>query len=494
MSDSSVKSTDRAVRGVLWSYASYYGGKLLIFLSTVILARLLTKEEFGVAGYALVAISSLDALTDLGVGSALIYYRKDPDAAHTAFWLGMGVSFALFVATFTGAPLVGDFFNDPRAIPVTRAMAFTFPLAAMGNIHDVLLRRELAFGRKFIPDVTKAFGKGLVTVLLALFGFGSWSLIFGQLAGEVVAVIVLWKVMPWRPSFKFIRDLARALLGYGWNIVAINMLSILLNNASYLLVGRFMGAAALGLYTLAFRIPEMLILQFCSIISRVIFPFYANMQDDIAGLKRGYIASTRFIMLITLPIGAGIALIAYPLVQAVFGSEWVDAAPVMQAIATFAVVSALAYNAGDVYKARGKPQILTWLTIVEIILLVPSLYYILNRYDSIALVGWVHAAVVFVISVIDIVIACRMLKVTFMEIIGALSPSVIASGIMALVVLGIMDQVVGMAAWIQLISGILTGVLAYGASLMVFQRQLVFEGINVLKTAMVGRHAHSSSD
>lgn len=498
MTSASLKSSDpstgKAVRGVLWSYASYYGGKLLIFLSTVILARLLTQEEFGVAGYALVAISSMDALTDLGIGSALIYNRKDPDAPHTAFWLGMSVSFILFIATFLGAPLAGAFFKDPRAIPVTRAMAFTFPLAALGNIHDVLLRRELSFGKKFIPDVAKAFGKGLITVVLALLGFGSWSLIFGQLAGEIVAVVTLWTVLPWRPTFKFVQTLAKTLLGYGLNIVAINTLSILLNNASYLLVGRYMGAAALGIYTLAFRIPEMLILQFCSIISRVIFPLYAKLQDDMESLKQGYLVSTRYIMLITLPMGVGIAMVSKPLILVLFGEEWLDAVPVMQAIAAFAVVSALAYNAGDVYKARGKPQILTWLTILEMMLLVPALYFIMNSFSSIALVGWTHAAITLVISVIDIIIACRMLKIPLFEILRAIGSSFGASAIMGISVYLIMNRLGQSVMWVQLAIGILVGIVTYGLSLLLIERQMIFDGISILKTSLGGRHAHSSSD
>lgn len=494
MDNASTKSTEKAVRGILWTYASYYSGKLLIFISTIILARLLTQEDFGVAGYALVVISSLDAMNDMGVGPALIYHRKDQDAVDTAFWLGIGVSFTLFLATFFGAPLIGEFFNDPRAVPVTRALSFTFPLSALGHIHDVLLRKELSFGKKFIPDTVKAFGKGLITVVLALFGMGSWSLIFGQLAGEVLAVIALWYVMPWRPSFNFVKNMAKTLLGYGVNIVAVNTMSILLNNASYLLVGRYMGAAALGLYTLAYRIPEILIIQFCSLISRVIFPYYANMQDDSDGLKRGYIASTQYIMLVTMPLGVGMALVARPLIDIVFGEKWVDAAPIMQAVAIFAVMSALPYNAGDVYKARGRPDILTWLTVLEGLLLVPALYFTMITFNSIVIVGWVHAAVVFVISMVDIVIACRMLSLPYSEILKAFSPSLTASTLMGLAVFGLLSQISAASNLIQLVLGVSLGGMVYMASIWLFHRSIFLEGIRVIQKSLAGRNARPATN
>ena len=487
-------SSKRAVRGVLWTYVSYYSGKLLIFLSTVILARLLSQEEFGVASYALVVISSLDVLSDLGVGPALIYHQKEESATHTAFWLGIGVSLVLFAGVFLGAPLVGDFFNDPRAIPVTRALAFTFPIASIGHIHDVLLRREMMFGKKFIPDTTKSFGKGLITVILALLGSGSWSLIYGQLAGEILAVIALWIVMPWRPKFVFVGDMAKKLLKYGFNIVSINAFSVLLNNGVYFLIGRFMGAASLGLFTVAFRIPEILIGQFYSLVSKAVFPFYAKIQDDIEGLRRGYLESSRYITLITLPIGVGIALVAYPLVEIVFGREWLGAAPVMQAIAFFMILGSLTYNAGDVYKARGKPYILTRLSFVETIALLPTLYLALISSNSIVTVSWVNMAVALPFSAVSVVIACTMLTISFKEIVEVAAPAVISSALMSVVVFIVMSGIDDSQALLELIVGVVIGGITYVGSLWIFQRALVLQSINMLRSAVVGKNARPADN
>ncbi len=471
----------------MWTYASYYSGKLLVFLSTVVLARLLSQDDFGVAGYALIIINSLNVLGSLGVGQALIYRRKDPRATDTAFWLGLSISLVLFALTWLFAPWVGAFFEDPRAIPVTRALSFSFPLFSLGYIHDILLRKELSFKSKFIPDLSKSLAKGFFSILFAFLGHGAWSLIYGQLIGEVVASIVYWVVVPWRPSFYFSRDLAKKLLSFGLNIVAVNSLSVLLNNADALFIGRFMGAAALGVYTLAFRIPDMLVMQFNALVSKVIFPFYAKMREDTDNFKRGFLYTTKYTTLATLPMGVGVAVVSRPLILTLFSEKWAEAIPVMQALAIYTVVISLVYNAGDVYKAQGRPEILTRLTFVEAALLLPALYLAITVDGRIATIGWARVFVAFVITTLDLFIAGRMLEVSFSDLSKAISPGLGAASFMALVVSLFLIPLQEIAPIVQLSVGVCVGAIAYLGSLWVFHREVVLDALGILKKAMVRR-------
>jgi O-antigen/teichoic acid export membrane protein len=472
------------VHGTFWTYASYYSGKLLVFISTVILARLLTQDDFGVAGYALVAISFLEVMSDFGVGQALIYFTRTPETVDTAFWLNMASSLALFLLTLLIAPLAGLYFNDPRAIPVVQALALTFPLSAIGNTHDVLLRKELSFQKKFIPDFSKALGKGILSIALAALGFGAWSLILGQILGRVIAVVALWWIVPWRPSFHFVPSLARKLFGFGSNLVAVDFLGVVLNNADYLLVGRYLGAVALGVYSLAFRIPDLIVMQFCDVISRVIFPVYAKMKEDASALRQGFFATTRYVSLITVPLGLGIALLAQPLVLAVYTDKWMDAIPVMQAIAVYSVMLSLAYNAGDVYKAQGRPGIVTALSIGRLAVLLPALAWAAIVLHSIAAVGWVHAAVAFVSGIFELVVACYVLRASFWGVLDALRPAFIAGGVMTLAVLGSESLLAGAAPGWQLMAGIPAGAISYLGVLWLFQRELLFQSFQILRQAL----------
>jgi len=456
----------------------------MVFLSTIILARLLLKDDFGVAGYALVVLSFLEVLSDLGVGPALIYYRDNPRAPDTAFWLNLAIGAALFVLTYLGGPWVGMFFGDPRAIPVTQALAITFPISALGHTHDILLRKDLSFSKKFIPDFVKAISKGIISIILALMGMGAWSLILGHIAGRIFGVVALWRVMPWRPHWRFDRDLARPLLSYGLNIVSVDALGILLANADYLFVGRYLGAAALGVYTVAFRFPDLLVMQFCDVISKVIFPVYAKMREEGSALRQGFLLTTRYVALVTIPMGVGMAMISRPVVLAFFTDKWIEAIPVMQAIAIYAVMLSLSYNAGDVYKAQGRPMVLTMISIFRAVVLLPALFWAVTVTRSIVAVGWVHAAVAFVAGIIELIIASRLLHTPIRVITDALRPALLAGAVMAVAVGIVMAFTAQANPWIQMALGIGTGAFTYLGVLWFFYRELVWSAVQTVRAAL----------
>jgi PST family polysaccharide transporter len=144
--------TQAAIKGTAWRYVAFASGKFLIFLSTIILARLLTKEDFGVVGYAVTVIAFLDIVSDLGIAPAVIFHQESHRTFSTAFWLGLMFSTCLFFLTYLVAPLAAQYFRDERAVQVTRTLAITFPIAALGAIHDTVLRKRLSFGRTVLPD------------------------------------------------------------------------------------------------------------------------------------------------------------------------------------------------------------------------------------------------------------------------------------------------------------------------------------------------------
>lgn len=475
---------NKALHGVFWTYLAYYSGKLLVFVSTIILARILSKDDFGVAAFALTVISFLEVLADLGIGPALIYHSNETGTSDTAFWLGMLLSTVLAVITLIMAPLIGSFFHDTRAIPVVQVLALSFPIAGLGNIHDVLLRKELSFQRKFLPDISRSIGKGVTSIFLAVAGFGAWSLIIGQLAGGLLGTIALWVVYPWRPSFGFDLNKSRTLLNYGINIVAVDALGIILVNTDYLVVGRYLGASLLGVYTLAFRIPDLLIMQFCALISKVIFPIYSKLRNDPTALKRGFLMTMRYVALVTVPLSFGMMLVARPLILVVFGSKWVEAIPVLQAISIYSLMLSLAYNAGDVYKAQGRPEVLTRISFFRILVLLPSLYWAASQAKSIEMVGWAHAIVAFIFGLITLVIASQLLHAPLKELAVALRPSVLAGAVMGVTVLALMFTIQNAGELVQLVIGVAVGGMAYAAALWILERSIVLETFQILRGAL----------
>lgn len=447
--------------GTLWVNASVFGGKLLVLLATAILARLLTHEEFGVAGYALVMIGLLDVFTGVGVAPALIYHRDNPRVADTAFVLSVISGCVLFVVGWCIAPAAAFFFRDPRATAVTRVLALTFPIAALAEIHDARLLKGLHFARKFIPDITKASVKGFSVVLFALCGFGAWSLIFGQLAGTMAFAIACWLVHPWRPAWRFEMKAAKALTSYGIHIVAVNALGVLLLNSDYLLIGRYLGAASLGIYTMAFRLPELLIKQFSQTVSRVLFPTYSLVRKSDKDLTQTFLDTTRLVVLVTLPIGIGLSLVARPLVIVLFSEKWIDAVPVLRLVALYMLMRSLTFNAGDVYKAQGRPRVLLKLSTLRLCVLIPALFWATTRVGSLTAIAGVHLAVATLGSALNIAVASRLLAVPVPTILSAYRPASAAGAGMFLAVSLVIYLLGGAPPLVLLAAAVVAGVLAY---------------------------------
>lgn len=420
----------KLAHGTLWSYFSTYGSKAIVFLSTVVLARLLLKEDFGVAGYALVVISFLVVLHDFGIGTAIIYYDLTDDRKNTAFWLNLGVGVLLCGVAWLIAPLAGIYFGDERAIEVTRLLGFNFPLAALGNIHDALLRKEISFDKKFMPDMTKSVTKAMIAIGLALAGFGYWSLLIGHLAGTVVWVVLLWVVVPWRPALVWSQREIAPLFAYGSGIAFINLLAIVVLNIDYLFIGRYLGPVALGVYTIAFRLPELVIQEFPNLIGNVLLPAFAQIKKEGDRLNENLLTILRYSAMITMPVGLGLGLVAGPLTLLLYSDKWGDAVPVMEAIAVQMAILSLSFNLGTVYKANGQNHVLIRIILVRIVILVPALWWAVTGPGTLLAIAQVHVAVAIFIVLLDFAVATRVLNLSLHLLLRAVFPAVLCSAIM----------------------------------------------------------------
>jgi PST family polysaccharide transporter len=483
----SINLKQATIRGTVWSYAAFYTGKIIVFVSTVILARLLTKDDFGVVGYALVIIGFLDVVRDLGIVSALIYYPEDDQLNAAAFWLTLGIGVLIYCVAWAIAPLAGEFFHDQRVVLILRVLTLTYPIGALTSVQEALLNKRLSFNLRFILDFSRSVTKGLVSIGLALLGVGPWSLIFGQIGGTVVSTLLISRLIPWRPTWKFSLTAARSLLKFGLPMVSLTGLAIFVLNIDYVIVGRYLGSVALGVYTLAFRIPDLAILQFCGIVASVIFPVFARVRDDEEMLKRGFLKAIQYVSLLTVPLGLGMALLSEPFIRALFTDKWLDAVPVMQAISVYALLLSLGFNAGDVYKARGAPGVLTKINFIKACVLVPALLWAVTVPRTITAVGWAQVAVALLGSIINLVVAMRMLNLPLLQILNAFRPAALGGVVLSMAVIALSSFYGDLSPWLQLLSGTLVGGLAYILFLWLVQRDLVVDAFQIFRTALFKR-------
>jgi lipopolysaccharide exporter len=367
----------KAARGLALAGGAFALQRVLVFVATLVLARVLVPGDFGLVAFALSVLNFVEVLADAGLSEAIVYREdaEDDRVSSTAFWIGVIGSVVLVALVWFGAPAVARF-GGSETVPLVRVLAFDFVLASIGNVHEYRLRHSLQFGRLFVPTTAGALVTGVVSIVAALAGAGAWSLVAGILAGTAIRSLLLWVVCPFRPRFVIARQYLPSLFLFGSGMIAVGFLGEGAKNIDYLIVGAKLGTTALGFYYVAFRLPELVILGVVQIANDVLFPYYARVNDGAEGagsdLGVRYLATLRLAAALVIPASAGMAALALPIVLALYGQEWRAAVTPMALIALWAALASLAAMPGAAFKALGKSWLLTATGVVQLAVLIPA--------------------------------------------------------------------------------------------------------------------------
>lgn len=425
--------TKRATHSMGWNYLSFGASKAINLITLSILAHLLVPDNFGLVALAALTMDYLTVLSDLGLGAALIHRRQNvEESAGTAFILNVAANSVLTLILIGISPFVASFFHEPRVIPVLSALSFTLFLNSLGSVHNVLLQRQLEFKRKLIPDLGASLVKAILSISMALTGFGVWALVAGQLIASVVTTILLWVVIPWRPQLAWKPAIAKELFRYGISIMGNNALSAWEDSFDYLIIGRFYNTTALGIYTIAYRLPETLIITTLWIMTSVLFPTFSALQEARDQLKRSFLATVRYVEFLVTPVCFGMIIAADPIIRVAFGEQWEGAVPLLRVLALYAWIMSIGFHAGDVYKAAGRPDILIK-TSFPIFLLRLLALWIGARYSLLG-VALAHLVVETVSLIVRSVIMRRMIGVTALDLIRELRALIAAVALAALAI------------------------------------------------------------
>jgi O-antigen/teichoic acid export membrane protein len=466
--------------GFIWNFSAYFLGKIIVLITTAILARILAKSDFGLVAVAVVAINYLSVLKDLGLGVALIQRKGEvQEAANTVFTINLLLGLVLSAVVIPLAPLVAAYFRDPQVIPVLRWMGISFVINALGSVHTNWLVRDLDYRRKLVPELGSALTKGVVSIGMAYLGYGVWSLVFGQIIGAVISVVLVWIILPWRPRLTIDRNVAGSFMKFGFSVTLIDIITQITDNIDYVIVGRFFGLVPLSIYTLAYRLPEMLVIGNLWVMGGVVFPAFSSIQDQPEELRRGFLASVRVVQLFAVPVCLGLLIAADPIVRVVFGDQWLEAIPILRVLAVYAWVYSLGYHVGGLYKAIGRPDILLRLSLLTLVIIIPSLL-IGARFGMIGVaVG--HLVAVFIRRIVSLGLATRFVQVSISDIFGELRTSLIGAMVMAPVVLVVYYLAADLNPFLQLTLIVLSGATSYLLVLWGIERENLVRLLRLVK-------------
>lgn len=407
--------------------------RLIGFVSTLILARLLVPADFGVIAMTSLVIGIADVLLDLGVNVALIQNRAATQAHYNTAWtLRLLQASATVLVVSLIAPLAGDYFHDPRLVPVLRIACLGSLLAALENIGVVSFQKEFRADLDFVLTFSKRIAGFLATAFLAWTFHSYWALVFGTLTGRATGVVLSYILHPMRarPSLEKFGEIFAV---SQWMLVN-SIGNYLNNNLHKTLVGRWTNATTMGGYTLADEISAMPATEILSPLNRVLFPAFVRVKHNLEELKRHFLLAQGLQSLIAIPASLGLALVAKLTVLVLLGEKWMIVVPFIQILALTNIVQAISTSTGYVLLALGKNRSATLTTWVQLVLFATIALVVLNHPQAME-IAWLRLGVVVTGLFVALIMLMRVMpSVSLLDLIRNVIRPLLASLVMAFAV------------------------------------------------------------
>jgi len=346
------------VRGLLWQFLGRGTLQISQLLVVVLLARLLTPSEYGIAGMVLVVISFEPLIAGTGLASALIQRPVITELdKSTVFWTNAAVGLLACLIGVAASPLVADFYGNAQVAPLFAAVSVVFLVSSLSSVQANLLIREMNFRSLELRTMAATVVGAAVAIGLAVAGGGAWALITQQLAVYTVSLVLLTGFSRWRPRLMFSRQTLRELRSFGSHASGTILMNQLTYNTDNVLIGRVLGASALGLYTFGYSLIMLPVTRIASPLVQVLYPVFSRIQDDLPRLSSLWLRSLRMMAAITLPAMLGLIVVAPEAIDVVFGHRWHNATPIVQILATVGIAIAIQNLNGIVLQAQGKTRL-----------------------------------------------------------------------------------------------------------------------------------------
>jgi O-antigen/teichoic acid export membrane protein len=358
----------RILSGLAWKVASQVFRQLARVAVVVILARLLTPAEYGLAAMVLVFSSLVLIFTDLALGAALVQREvlTERDRS-TVFWTSVAAGLGFTALGIALSWPLAAFYGEPEVQPLLAALSVSFLITALGTAHSALLNREMRFKSLELRMMAGTFVGGTVGIVVAFAGYGAWAIITQQLAIAFVSTALLWAFSPWRPHLAFSLASLRSLGGFSANVFGTRVLFYLNRKLDHMLIGRFLGASALGAYAVAYNVMLMPLSRIAQPVVEVLFPAMSRIQDDRPRMAAMWLRANRLIGAISIPAMVGLMLVAPEFVATLFGERWEDAVPVIQILAWVGLLQSLQRLNSSVLQACDRTGTLLRYSIVVLV-------------------------------------------------------------------------------------------------------------------------------
>lgn len=325
MSQESLKN--KTIKGTAWSAIDNVTQMGVSFLVSIVLARLLSPDDYGLIGIINIFTVVCTAIINGGFSSALIR-KKDisDDDYNTSFIVNLGLSLVLYALIFIASPLIADFFGREELVNLTRVSSFTMIIGALAIVQQTRLTKRIDFKTQTKITLMASVSSGVIGITMALLDFGVWALVAQMLTAQVLRTVLLWIYNHWIPSLRFNKQSFHDLFGFGWKMMVSAILDSIWTQLYQVVVGKFYNASTLGQYTRAKQFSQMFSSNLSTVIQRVTYPVLSEIQDDKERMIAAYRRVIKTTMFITFTLMFALGAVSEPLLYCLIGEKWHEAA------------------------------------------------------------------------------------------------------------------------------------------------------------------------
>jgi O-antigen/teichoic acid export membrane protein len=420
----------RTRRGVAWSAVTSVLGQLATFVFGIVLARLLAPEDFGYLAAIIIFVEIGSSVVSSGFVSALIQHPSVNETHYSSVMVAglvMGITGSLILVGIS--PWVGELFQNGLVGQVLSVMSAYLVILPFITIPTAQLRKQLDFRSTGIVEVVQQMTTGGLSVCLAYFGWGVWSLVFGRLWGNVCLVVCLSRLARWTPRFRFDSRAFSELLPLSFNVAAANILNDISQNIGFSLIGRLLGANSLGLYHRAYYLMTLPLTRITNAVNNVLYSAFAEVQTDPHRAKRGLLKSTCYVAMVSNPILIGLLFIAPSLIHTFYGDKWMGVVPPLQILCLAGVLFAVEPLAVSLITAMGYAGFEVRRQVIYLLVMVTGV--VAGSRWGLVGVAWavVGASIVFLFLLQRLL--HRLVNLSFSEYVAVMIPSFVGCAVMA---------------------------------------------------------------
>lgn len=357
---------DKSVRGVAWSAIERFALLGVQFVIQVVLARLLTPEDYGIVGIIAVFLAISQTFIDSGFTNALIQnqQRTEKDFA-TAFFFNGAIAVGCYGVLFFGAPFIADFYEMPQLVSVTRVIGLSLIFSAFSAVHRTQLTIRVDFKTQAKASLSALVLSGVVGIALAYYGYGVWALVAQTLVNTGVTTLLFWVLVRWIPRHFFSISSFRPMFSFGSKLLAASLLHTVYMNLYPLIVGKFFSATALGYFSRAQQFASLPATMGSGILGRVTFPLLATVQDDDERLSSVYRKYLRISTGAIAPVMLGLCALTEPIVLILIGEKWIPIVPLMQVLCLAWMVDPIALVNLNLLNVKGRTDLVLRLEVMK---------------------------------------------------------------------------------------------------------------------------------